>query len=626
MAHSFQGAFNKAKESTRNIFQNASNNISSKFQGSLNVTPPSSPKVNFKSTNVPSTSSQKIKPKDSQSSDIVSTKVFNVSSTPTSGTLNSIKYTDPSQSQSFSNSISSSNPVQFSDNSSCSPVLSSFDILLSKSINNIIDIESKFINEDKELTYKLYNDLLSVFNNDPASVEKFILSQGEELGSKLVSELSHISLTSNETNTLNNYYEPSISAFPSSNTISEDFPSIVENSKPDILKVNISLDSVNVKDLSEIPPSEYLAKNTTNFGSPNLDSFQNSKIESCKNVNALTGNPQLNHLESESKVDININVSNSPDFNLIISENSVSIGENSIVENVSTEKTNNILTAEISPKASNSSENRTVENVCTPTNKSNINPTIYCIFCRSETHSSHFCTKFSSNKEFWQVIYDEQRCKNCFRQFHMSHKCFDYSFCLIRNCLRQDKHSPVLCKHRYKKEHLPNFQKGYAKSYPNFPHFQSRNCHSFIPQNSFSGASKNFSSKASQTEISNAHSAQVQTDNCASHSVGVQTDISMNLQTPLSSEITTSNQGFGLKNSHIPEIIATSPPIVSNSVFSSSSHTVSSSANYFVSNIPTCSVTSSCGRKMSLCSEPVLFTTEVHEKSSDINHSTNSLI
>ena len=255
-------------------------------------------------------------------------------------------------------------------------------------------------------------------------------------------------------------------------------------------------------------------------------------------------------------------------------------------------------------------------------NPPQIDPNSYCIFCLDGTHSSHVCTKFSDSKQFWSVIYDDRRCKNCFRQFHMSHRCYDFSFCLHRNCRRRDKHSPILCKHRYEtfgfqKPHENNYLYKDTFKFPGYLHYHNRFSNKLVSKNTSSESSlKKFSSKGSQTENNNVCSVEVQTDNYESHSVGIQT----------TSEIATSNLGSKLNKSDIGETTSMSPPITSNSVFSSHSHTVSCSANYFISNFPICSVTSSCSTKMSVCSQPALFSPEVQERKSDVKFSTNSLM
>ena len=84
-----------------------------------------------------------------------------------------------------------------------------------------------------------------------------------------------------------------------------------------------------------------------------------------------------------------------------------------------------------------------------------INPKYKCIYC-NEKHSSHFCKKYSRNEAFYDILVKERRCKNCLRQFHTSEKCFDSSICKLPGCLRKDKHSPSVCRHRFPKRVFPN--------------------------------------------------------------------------------------------------------------------------------------------------------------------------
>ena len=386
------------------------------------------------------------------------------------------------------------------------------------------------------------------------------------------------------------------------------------------------------------------------------DLNNNSPKSVDKNTSASCAESPLSCSEMQNFVSetINIDLSNSktgpnsstskafnPNLEKHISENSISVN-NPISKPVSGEKSQNANNCEISLVTDGISqkslpckysidqnsgyqqeENLIVqESSLHPDNVSSklnnppqMDPNSYCIFCLDGTHSSHVCTKFSDSKQFWSVIYDDRRCKNCFRQFHMSHRCYDFSFCLHGNCRRRDKHSPVLCKHRYE---TASFQNPHENNYlykDTFKFSGSLQCYNrfsnkLISQNTCSESSlKKFSSKESQTENKKVHSVEVQTDNYESHSVGIQTSL----------EIVTSN--LGINNSHVGETAAAmSPPIVTRS----HSHTVSCSSNYFVSNLPICSVTSSCSTKMSVCSQPALFSPEVQGLKSDVNFLTNS--
>ena len=78
-----------------------------------------------------------------------------------------------------------------------------------------------------------------------------------------------------------------------------------------------------------------------------------------------------------------------------------------------------------------------------------LNPKYHCVFCSSRKHSSHLCKKYNSNEEFYHQVVNEKRCKNCLRQFHLSDRCLDDSFCAIKSCYRKDKHSPCVCRKRF---------------------------------------------------------------------------------------------------------------------------------------------------------------------------------
>ena len=102
-----------------------------------------------------------------------------------------------------------------------------------------------------------------------------------------------------------------------------------------------------------------------------------------------------------------------------------------------------------------------------PNSIKSYNPKRTCIFCGERGHSSHNCHRFSNSSEFWNIIYEKRLCKNCLRPFHFSHKCYDQSFCHFRSCRRHDKHSPILCKHKYKSK-FPSQYNSYEPSSENY--------------------------------------------------------------------------------------------------------------------------------------------------------------
>ena len=104
------------------------------------------------------------------------------------------------------------------------------------------------------------------------------------------------------------------------------------------------------------------------------------------------------------------------------------------------------------------------------------NPRWFCIFCASGNHSSVQCQRYQSSNEFWQKVLVDRRCRNCLRLFHHADKCYNESLCRLKGCNRQDKHNPVLCHVRYRKNKF--WSNGYRRHFDNpFPHLNIRDCH-----------------------------------------------------------------------------------------------------------------------------------------------------
>ena len=657
MSSSFLGAFNKAKEATKNLVNNASNSISAKLQMNLTASPPGSPNsIKSSRTNVlrkDSTSSE------NTNSQFVS-KVFQVSTTPPSN-VSSIKYSEPSPSKSISdNQFNNSKPIVCSENnSSISDNLVHCSLQLLSELNNHVSISS---NDHHTLKDTVFNDIKILIantknNNEVVGIICSYLKEFENAHNISPSSLLLFLSTDNDVQLNMSPNDNVIDSVTTSNILnsSNSFSNlqcfnsskILTSSPAEDLQISEMVTNSNCSSYS-LDSSLYNTSNLNNNSPKTLvdintnTSCVESPLSCSKMQNSVseTENIALNN----SKTGSNSSVSKAfnPNLENHISENSISV-DNSIGKPVSEEKFQNVNSSEIifvtdsisqkshpcrNPTIKYKSEDDEVKNLniiekALPTenvspklnNPPQIDPNSYCIFCLDRTHSSHVCTKFSDSKQFWSVIYDDRRCKNCFRQFHMSHRCYDFSFCLHRNCRRRDKHSPILCKHRYE---TFGFQKPHENNYlykDTFKFSGSLQCYNrfsnkLISQNTCSESSlKKFSSKESQTENKKVHSVEVQTDNYESHSVGIQTSL----------EIVTSN--LGINNSHVGETAAAmSPPIVTRS----HSHTVSCSSNYFVSNLPICSVTSSCSTKMSVCSQPALFSPEVQGLKSDVNFLTNS--
>ena len=164
-----------------------------------------------------------------------------------------------------------------------------------------------------------------------------------------------------------------------------------------------------------------------------------------------------------------------------------------------------------------------------------INPKFFCIFCNSDSHSSHCCHKFNSSQDFWFIILSEKRCKNCFRHHHQAVKCYDNSFCKLKYCRRSDKHSPVLCRHYFKRLFFE--QKSSYGSYISLkPNFNSFN-HKSFRNKSFQKSKSNYFTQGTQTESDFFDSKSTQCDS------------------NVFSQATQTRNFFESKNTQFPEVI-----------------------------------------------------------------------
>ena len=118
MSSSFLGAFNKAKEATKNLVNNASNSISVKLQMNLTASPPGSPKsASVKSSNGLRNDSI-LSENRPCSPNTLPPKIFKVSTTSPSN-VPTIKYSEPSPSKSISDQCNNAKPIVCSENNSC---------------------------------------------------------------------------------------------------------------------------------------------------------------------------------------------------------------------------------------------------------------------------------------------------------------------------------------------------------------------------------------------------------------------------------------------------------------------------------------------------------------------------
>ena len=631
MSNSIFGAFNKAKEKTKDFVNNASSSISTKLKMNLSASPPSSPKLSsVRSSNTNVSKGENKSENIEQASNSLPQKVYSVSSSASSD-FTSIKYSEPCNTNHvYSNSSTCPNQIICDDklvNSTVQHVNSSqfssqnIDTL---SISQLISLSPN--SSDLSLNC-LTNKLLSIISQTEKLEEEKVVLNEIKVPYSMLSELHDFSSLKENFPPVNAKADCNSgkSIIDTNFAVSNDLKFLqCSNDKIDkqtLKNNNINLsysdcDSFSIETKSsEVCPSEHVDSVLTieenkDFILPHKEIHGDLlNKEKCVSENKCSLNINSNAINIDFKKEILLNVDKSKS-KLTNIEEDIAISKNPLSES---EKA--LTNVEVSPTLClNKNEPVSPENHCTP---KSVDPKFYCIFCHSENHSSHFCCKFSDSRQFWQVIYDEQRCKNCFRQFHMSHKCYDKSFCLLRNCLRHDKHSPVLCKQRYKNNYLQGSQPNHfypnVKRFPNLSHFQHVNYHNFIPQNTIGKQSlKECFSKATQTE------------NTQFESVGVQTPESFGTTTSdINSDLQISNSISTFKENFSTTMPAT---IVRSSCFSSSSQTYLF-ANSLVTNIPSCSVISSCCTKMSASLQPSLSSVDVSQQSfNDFSSSKNSLV
>ena len=183
--------------------------------------------------------------------------------------------------------------------------------------------------------------------------------------------------------------------------------------------------------------------NKCNLPSCNLDISAPLEVDSAKNP--------TENLDLSNDQNFNSCPTHEVPFSVVKSVSNVNTTMNVLQESAKTSVTHPELPINNTESLNSNSQSQTYKFlVC--------NPKRFCIFCETKEHNSHNCFKMESNSEFWNVIYSQKRCKNCLRQFHFSNNCYDSSFCLFNNCRRRDKHSPILCKFRYKLNNFASHQ------------------------------------------------------------------------------------------------------------------------------------------------------------------------
>ena len=561
MSQSFFAAFNKAKEKTKNVVADVSNNISLKLQMNLSVSPPGSPKLN----SVKSNSSQnnvgltKIN-NDSLSCETLPPKVFSVTQVSCGGSAPTIKFSEPVCMNALNIDNSS---LKFVD-SSCDKVISNVasdicsgnqnPVFLNShsSTNNIssLQVEDLMGLANVNQTFIMFNE----FSKTP-NFNALNFSKSSELKSQM---RQFVLLMKEKLQNLNCRFKNSVTPLPIEVEV---FINNYTNLSEFLLNFGWSEETLFSDEV--LPPANFvpgvsIVPPHSNFPYPNdtltpcLPEENTDQIVGAdESINDFNISNEINVFKNyetplndtvtvnENCLDLKIDAIQNPEFSISPNSNvnkefsespllphsnsfetsKAVLNQDEEVKN-STANLKDFSTVRVEkslPSNSSSQCNIKKNDACFKVEK--VDPYWHCIFCNDTSHSSHVCNKFSDNKQFWTVIYDEQRCKNCFRQFHQSHKCYDSSFCFLRNCRRRDKHSPVVCSHRYKSS---NFKIPFEN------YFHSSNVYdaNFSYQDrSYSNnvSPKTYVSQGTQTEIYNLNTVMVQTENCGSISIGVQT-------------------------------------------------------------------------------------------------------
>ena len=514
---SFLGAFNKAKEQTMNIFQNASNHISNRFQGSLDASPPNSPK-RIRKCHLNNMSNEN--PHFNENVSVsTNSKVFNVS-VGSNQSSNSIKYNEPMPQN-----------AKLMDNTSELNSFSSVNSPLTCS-DNVNNLQSNLsVNSSNTVTYENEDLLNNMIKNESLKFES-LQSLMDDISNTLNQVISPVICDSE----ISKYENSNCNVQPIKSSETFERESLKLNDDPFNFQCNSLFNnesSFNPFSVDVQSIDEKTCNTSINIGSPCSETLKNiSNIPSIPvELNKENNVSESTHMPQNSIL---------PDS--IAFKKSTAFGKNEFEDfnlrhnfkNEAFEFENSTNSESISPQQSNFDNClhlKGVDDIGLRNNKASnplkVNPKYYCIFCRSSDHSSHFCTKFSSSNQFWTVVFYEERCKNCFRQFHQSHKCFDHSFCSFTNCRRTDKHSPVLCRTRYKTSKSYNppgnyfpLSNVYANSY------QVKNNSSSISEYKFSNdVSKCVFSQGTQTENQLYISVMVQTEDCEYNSIGVQTSL-----------------------------------------------------------------------------------------------------
>ena len=591
MSSSFFNALKKAKENTKQMVENASAHVSVKLQMHVNSSPPMPHKYPSIST------SRETK---SVNNDFETKSISVVNTTVNS----SVKYSEPlSISKAYEvknvaptdiNEFLISKSTILSLNETISPNLNYVESLIENQINLVTaDTNPPLTNSTNS------SMLVSAVNKENCSSSKIDINSCTSdptpynCNSKDCNLPSCHSKISN-TNTLENELLKS-----RTEDLSFENQDSVPSTPPEMSFSNIEPRN-KISTNSECEPSginKDISPNTSQlpaiFDKPNCKPCCNKEFS--QNLAQTVNSKSIVNLVPDSDIFINV-----PKFSETLATN-LELHEN-VLESSEKLATDVHSPEPISESANlNSPRSQHIFSAC--------NPKRVCIFCGSKEHNSHNCRKFNHSSQFWTAVYNEKRCKNCLRQFHFSNHCFDSSFCLISNCRRRDKHSPILCNLRYMSSNFsPKSSKSQSYSVKNCnvsSHHSSESYQDILNGGSF--PSQNCFSQGTQTNILELKSIHTQT--AISHnnleSKGTTCDGASKEITPPISDILKLNENSSFVNSTGTSL---NPFISTSSVFATSSIQLSvpTTVTADLCFSPIVSTVSTPSLIMSTCSDPLV--------------------
>ena len=417
MSNSIFGAFNKAKEKTKDFVNNASSSISTKLKMNLSASPPSSPKLSSVRSNTNVSKSKNKSENIEQAINSLPQKVYSISSSASSD-LASIKYVEPCDTNLIStNSSSFPNPIICDDKLvNCTAQCTDSNQFSSK-IFDTLSISQEILlshdSSDLNLSF-LNNKLLSLISQtEKLEDEKAALKEinfSNPILSKIhdVSSLDeNVSVTNDkaecngvQSEIIDNFtvsYNHEVSQF-SNDKIDKQ---ILSNHNNIVADSNCSSFPIDTSDSGpEVDPSKHVEnvlffETNKDFILPHneIHSVLHARDEiASENKVLFKENSNESNLNSEKEKDLIVDSSKVSSSNLgntgmekgCDSSNNSCISESGNFKGLNNDKVSSNLNLD---KVCNGSN----ENICTP---KNIDPNFYCIFCNVESHGSHFVENF----------------------------------------------------------------------------------------------------------------------------------------------------------------------------------------------------------------------------------------